>query len=41
MPGWRCAQALVDGTEWWLYVCNRIAEEPQRFFRAITDAADW
>ncbi|MGW3565761.1 proline dehydrogenase family protein [Streptomyces sp. NPDC000941] len=32
---------IVYGTEWWLYVCNRIAEEPQRFFRAVTDAAGW
>ncbi|MGW4278086.1 MFS transporter, partial [Streptomyces seoulensis] len=21
---------IVFGTEWWLYVCNRIAEDPQR-----------
>jgi proline dehydrogenase len=30
---------VVYGTEWWLYVCNRIAEDPQRLFHAITDAA--
>ncbi|QKV96940.1 proline dehydrogenase family protein [Streptomyces sp. NA02950] len=30
---------VVYGTEWWLYVCNRIAEEPERLFRAVVDAA--
>ncbi|MET8676088.1 proline dehydrogenase family protein [Streptomyces sp. NPDC004647] len=30
---------VVFGTEWWLYVCNRIAEEPERLFRAVADAA--
>ncbi|GAB3290678.1 hypothetical protein [Parasphingorhabdus pacifica] len=29
---------VVFGTEWWLYVCNRLAEDPQRLFRAIADA---
>ncbi|MEU9789518.1 proline dehydrogenase family protein [Streptomyces sparsogenes] len=30
---------VVYGTEWWLYVCNRIAEDPQRLFHAVADAA--
>ena len=28
----------VFGTEWWLYVLNRIAEQPDRVFDAILDA---
>lgn len=30
---------IVFGTEWWLYVCNRIAEDPQRLLQAVIDAA--
>ncbi|CAL9617701.1 Proline dehydrogenase [Streptomyces sp. enrichment culture] len=30
---------VVFGTEWWLYVCNRLAEDPQRLLRAVVDAA--
>ncbi|OFI36857.1 proline dehydrogenase [Arthrobacter sp. SW1] len=30
---------VVFGTEWWLYVCNRLAEDPQRLFQAVVDAA--
>ncbi len=30
---------LVYGTEWWLYVLNRIAEDPQRLLLALVDAA--
>jgi proline dehydrogenase len=30
---------VVFGTEWWLYVCNRIAEDPARLFQALLDAA--
>ncbi|HZG89566.1 MAG TPA: proline dehydrogenase family protein [Pseudonocardia sp.] len=30
---------LVYGTEWWLYVLNRIAEDPQRVLLALVDAA--
>ncbi|AXE24506.1 proline dehydrogenase [Streptomyces globosus] len=30
---------VVFGTEWWLYVCNRLAEDPQRLLRAVADAA--
>ncbi|GAB3983071.1 proline dehydrogenase family protein [Actinoallomurus acanthiterrae] len=29
---------IVFGTQWWLYVCNRIAEDPTRLFQALTDA---
>ncbi|NUW41708.1 proline dehydrogenase family protein [Nonomuraea rhodomycinica] len=29
---------IVFGTQWWLYVWNRIAEEPARLFQALTDA---
>ncbi|MBN6052367.1 proline dehydrogenase family protein [Nonomuraea sp. RK-328] len=28
---------IVFGTQWWLYVCNRIAEEPVRLFQALVD----
>jgi proline dehydrogenase len=28
----------IFGTEWWLYVLNRIAEQPDRVFHAILDA---
>ncbi|MGS2641086.1 proline dehydrogenase family protein [Streptosporangium sp. G12] len=30
---------VVFGTEWWLYVCNRLAEDPRRLFQALVDAA--
>jgi proline dehydrogenase len=30
---------VVFGTQWWLYVCNRLAEDPARLFQALTDAA--
>lgn len=30
---------IVYGTEWWLYVCNRIAEDPHRLFDALVDLA--
>jgi proline dehydrogenase len=29
---------VVYGTEWWLYVCNRLAEEPERVWQAVVDA---
>ncbi|GAA3598769.1 proline dehydrogenase family protein [Nonomuraea rosea] len=29
---------VVFGTQWWLYVCNRIAEHPVRLFQALLDA---
>ncbi|AWI27402.1 proline dehydrogenase [Streptomyces sp. ICN441] len=30
---------VVFGTEWWLYVCNRLAEDPGRLLQALVDAA--
>lgn len=30
---------VVFGTEWWLYVCNRPAEDHRRLFQALVDAA--
>ncbi|MER5453107.1 proline dehydrogenase family protein [Streptomyces sp. NPDC002764] len=30
---------IVYGTQWWLYLCNRIAEDPQRLLQALIDAA--
>ncbi|MEU1287674.1 proline dehydrogenase family protein [Kitasatospora sp. NPDC005856] len=30
---------VVFGTEWWLYVCNRLAEDPRRVLQALVDAA--
>ena len=27
----------IFGSEWWLYVLNRIAEDPTRVFQAIVD----
>ncbi|MEO3876213.1 hypothetical protein ABGB18_46235 [Nonomuraea sp. B12E4] len=29
---------VVFGTQWWLYVCNRIAEDPARLVQALIDA---
>jgi proline dehydrogenase len=36
--GYRTRQYIVYGEEWFLYVCNRIAEEPERIYQAVTDA---
>jgi proline dehydrogenase len=36
--GYRTRQYIVFGDEWFLYVCNRIAEEPSRLYQAIIDA---
>jgi proline dehydrogenase len=30
---------VVFGTQWWLYVCNRLAEDPRRLLQALVDAA--
>ncbi|MGL5908679.1 MAG: proline dehydrogenase family protein [Phycicoccus sp.] len=30
---------VVYGTEWWLYVCNRLAEDPDRLLDAVVDLA--
>ena len=29
---------VVFGDEWFLYVCNRLAEKPERIYRAVVDA---
>lgn len=36
--GLNTREYVIFGNEWWLYVLNRIAEEPHRVFDAITDA---
>lgn len=36
--GHRTREYAIFGTEWWLYVLNRIAEQPGRVFDAIVDA---
>ena len=36
--GLRTREYVAFGGEWWLYVLNRIAEEPERVFDAIVDA---
>jgi proline dehydrogenase len=30
---------VVFGNQWWLYTCNRIAEDPTRLFQAVIDGA--
>ncbi|MCI4061882.1 proline dehydrogenase family protein [Micromonospora sp. R77] len=30
---------VVFGDQWWLYTCNRIAEDPSRLLQALVDAA--
>ncbi|WP_222194700.1 proline dehydrogenase family protein [Modestobacter italicus] len=37
--GFRTREYVVFGGEWWLYVLNRIAEDPARVFTALTDLA--
>ncbi|MEV4335095.1 proline dehydrogenase family protein [Streptomyces sp. NPDC049597] len=39
MQGHPTREYVVFGTEWWLYVCNRLAEDPQRLLQALIDAA--
>ena len=36
--GLRTREYVIFGGEWWLYVLNRIAEDPERVFEAITAA---
>jgi len=36
--GFATREYAIFGTEWWLYVLNRIAEQPDRVFEAILDA---
>lgn len=38
--GFTTREYVLFGTQWWLYVLNRIAEEPERVYTAIIDAAD-
>lgn len=35
--GYRTREYVLFGREWWLYVLNRIAEDPHRLLAAITD----
>jgi proline dehydrogenase len=35
--GYRTREYSIFGDEWWLYVLNRVAEQPQRVFDAILD----
>ncbi|MCJ0906842.1 proline dehydrogenase family protein [Rhodococcus sp. ARC_M6] len=37
--GFTTREYVLFGTEWWLYVLNRIAEEPERVYTALIDAA--
>lgn len=36
--GYRTREYVVFGHEWWLYVLNRISEQPDRLHRAVDDA---
>jgi proline dehydrogenase len=35
--GYPTRQYVVYGQEWFLYVCHRIAEQPERLYQAVTD----
>lgn len=35
--GYPCRQYIVYGDEWYLYICNRIAENPDNLFQAMVD----
>jgi proline dehydrogenase len=35
--GYPCRRYVVYGKEWYLYLCNRIAENPENVFQAIVD----
>jgi proline dehydrogenase len=37
--GFNTREYLIFGVEWWLYVLNRIAEDPRRLATAVADAA--
>ena len=37
LEGYPCRQYIVYGKEWYLYLCNRIAENPENLFQAIID----
>jgi proline dehydrogenase len=36
--GYRTREYVVFGQEWWLYVLNRVSEQPQRLHTALSDA---
>ncbi len=36
--GYPTREYVVYGSEWFLYVCNRVAEEPIRIYQALIDA---
>jgi proline dehydrogenase len=38
--GHSCHRYIVYGKEWYLYLCNRIAENPENVFRALVDIID-
>lgn len=35
--GYPCRQYVVYGKEWYLYLCNRLAENPDNIFQALVD----
>lgn len=35
--GYPCRRYLVYGKEWYLYLCNRLAENPENVFQALVD----
>lgn len=35
--GYRTREYTIFGTQWWLYVLNRLAEDPERIFDALVD----
>ncbi|UVJ40366.1 proline dehydrogenase family protein [Arthrobacter sp. CJ23] len=39
--GFATREYSIFGGEWWLYVLNRIAEQPDRVFDAIVDLGSW
>lgn len=38
--GYRCRMYVVYGKEWYLYLCNRLAEYPLNLFRALADVVE-
>jgi len=38
--GYPCRQYAVYGKEWYLYLCNRIAENPDNLFQFIIDIVE-
>jgi proline dehydrogenase len=38
--GYPCRQYIVYGKEWYLYLCNRIAENPDNLFQFIIDIVE-